>query len=165
MSWIDKELKRRAKARHTAAQQLEEQVERPDPARLMIELWQRFEAANDALPEALRLRTEVVATPPLQGPRFQAWLRADNGAALGFAGDAIRYVWPERRASKSRNFWIRWNVELDRPEVSQRVGTKTPPAMRSWTFDTRRVDEVIRGLVSGHHVSARSLRRRRLWLF
>lgn len=165
MSWIDKELKRRAKARQAQAAERENEAERRDPARLMVELWQRFEAANAALPAELRLRVEQVDTPPTQGPRFQTWLRADNGAALGFAGDAIRYVWPERNARKSRNFWIRWNLEHDRPEVMRRVGSATPPLMLSWPFDTRRIEFVLRELVRGRHVAARGLRRRRFWLF
>ena len=127
MSWIDKELKRRAKAVQAEAVVRESEAERRDPSRLMVELWQRFEAANAALPTELRLRVERVDTPPTQGPRFQTWLRADNGAGLGFAGDAIRYVWPERNAKKSRNFWIRWNPDRDRPEVMRRVGSATPP--------------------------------------
>jgi hypothetical protein len=165
MSWIDKELKRRAKAVQAEAVVRESEAERRDPTRLMVELWQRFEAANAALPEALRLRVERVDSLPVQGPRFQTWLRADNGAALGFAGDAIRYVWPERNAKKSRNFWIRWNTDRDRPEVMRRVGSATPPLMVSWPFDTRRIDFVLRELVRGRHVAARGLRRRRFWLF
>lgn len=165
MSWVDKELKRRAKAANAEAAALDSAAERRDPARLMVELWQRFEAANAALPEELRLQVERIDTLPTQGPRFQVWLRADNGAALGFAGDAIRYTWPERNAKKSRNFWIRWNADLDRPEVSRRVTNAVPPLMVSWPFDTRRVDFVVRELVRSRHVDARGLRRRRFWLF
>ncbi len=162
MSWIDKELKRRTIAGELAPRRT---AEAADPARIISDLWQRMQQANAALPEALRLRVEVVETPPRIGPHVRIWLRAPNGAALGFAGDAIRYSWPERRSSRSRNFWITWNADQERLEISQRVGLDTPPVMRRWRFDTRRIEQLLQGLVTSRQVKPRSLRKRRLWLF
>jgi hypothetical protein len=162
VSWIDKELKRRTIAGELAPRRT---AEAADPARIISDLWQRMQQANAALPEALRLRVEVVETPPRIGPHVRIWLRAPNGAALGFAGDAIRYSWPERRSSRSRNFWITWNADQERLEISQRVGLDTPPVMRRWRFDTRRIEQLLQGLVTSRQVKPRSLRKRRLWLF
>jgi hypothetical protein len=162
VSWIDKELKRRTIAGELAPRRT---AEAADPARIISDLWQRMQQANAALPEALRLRVEVVETPPRIGPHVRIWLRAPNGAALGFAGDAIRYSWPERRSSRSRNFWITWNADQERLEISQRVGLDIPPVMRRWRFDTRRIEQLLQGLVTSRQVKPRSLRKRRLWLF
>ncbi len=162
MSWIDKELKRRTIAGELAPRRT---AEAADPARIISDLWQRMQQANAALPEALRLRVEVVETPPRIGPHVRIWLRAPNGAALGFAGDAIRYSWPERRSSRSRNFWITWNADQERLEISQRVGLDIPPVMRRWRFDTRRIEQLLQGLVTSRQVKPRSLRKRRRWLF
>jgi hypothetical protein len=162
VSWIDKELKRRTIAGELAPRRT---AEAADPARIISDLWQRMQQANAALPEALRLRVEVVETPPRIGPHVRIWLRAPNGAALGFAGDAIRYSWPERRSSRSRNFWITWNADQERLEISQRVGLDIPPVMRRWRFDTRRIEQLLQGLVTSRQVKPRSLRKRRRWLF
>jgi hypothetical protein len=162
VSWIDKELKRRAKAVEPAPRP---DSEAPDPARIIGDLWQRLERANAALPAALRLKLELVETPPRMGPHVRTWLRAPNGAALGFAGDAIRYTWPERNASRSRNFWIIWNADLERLELSQRIGSATPPVMRSWRLDVQRIEQLLQGLVTSRQVKPSSLRKRRLWLF
>jgi hypothetical protein len=162
VSWIDKELKRRAKEAEPVGRA---DTEAPDPVRIIGDLWQRLEQANAALPEALRLKLELVETPPRMGPHVRTWLRAPNGAALGFAGDAIRYTWPERNASRSRNFWIIWNADLERLELSQRIGSATPPVMRRWRFDARRIEQLLQGLVTSRQVKPRSLRKRRLWLF
>ncbi len=162
MSWIEKELKRRTKVVEPAPRRA---AEAADPARIISDLWQRVEQANAALPEALRLRVELVETRPRMGPHVRIWLRAPNGAALGFAGDAIRYSWPARRSSRSRNFWITWNADQERLEISQRVGLDTPPVMRRWRFDTRRIEQLLQGLVTNRQVKPRSLRKRRLWLF
>jgi hypothetical protein len=162
MSWIDKELKRRTRAEAPTAA---EPDDAPDPMRIIGEVWQRFEHANAALPEALRLKVEQVDSPPRQGPHIRTWLRAPNGAALGFAVDAIRYTWPERNANRSRNFWINWSADRGRLELSQRVGSATPPVMRNWRFDARRVEQLLQGLVTCRLVKPRALRKRRLWLF
>jgi hypothetical protein len=162
VSWIEKELKRRTKVVETAPSR---PLEAPDPSRIISDLWHRVEQANAALPEALRLRLEMVETPPRMGPYVRIWLRAPNGAALGFAGDAIRYSWPERKSSRSRNFWITWNADRERLEISQRVSSSTPPVMRRWRFDTQRIEQLLQGLVTSRHVEPRSLRKRRLWLF
>jgi len=162
VSWIDKELKRREKEAEPVGRP---DAEAPDPARIIGDLWQRLEQANAALPEALRLKLERDETPPRMGPYVRIWLRAPNGAALGFAGDAIRYTWPERNARRSRNFWITWNADLERLEISQRIGSATPPVMRRWRFDARRIEQLLQGLVTSRQVKPRSLRKRRLWLF
>jgi hypothetical protein len=162
VSWIDKEIKRRARDAEPVGKPVSDA---PDPVRVIGDLWQRFEHANAALPDALRLKLEHVEAPPRMGPHVRTWLRATNGAALGFAGDAIRYTWPERNASHSRNFWINWNPDLERLELSQRVGSATPPLMRRWRFDARRIEQLLQGLVTSRLVKPRSLRKRRLWLF
>ena len=151
MSWIEKERKRRAKE---AEKQAAEQAARDsglhvDGEHALRALWQRLE----------------VATPPERGPRFLVWLRAPNGAGLGFTGDAVRYVWPERRAGSSNNFWIRWNEARAWLEVSQRVSQATPPVMKDRRFDERRIELILRGLVRGERVKAASLRKKRFGLF
>jgi hypothetical protein len=167
MSWIEKERKRRQKAaeRQAAEQARRDSAPQVNGEQVLRALWQRLEADNAALPPELRLPREEVATPPDRGPRFLVWLRAANGAGLGFTGDAVRYVWPERKASRSHNFWIRWNQEHARLEVSQRVSSATPPVMKDWRFDERRTERLLRGLVRGERVKAASLRKKRFGLF
>jgi hypothetical protein len=165
MSWVEKEMKKRAAAVQRASTILDS---RPadEPAR-MNALWQRFEAANGALPEALRLAADAkppLDVPPGEAQRFIAWLKAPNGAALGFTGDAIRYVWPEPGARRSHNFWIRWHAERG-PMVSQRVNTAVPPLVRQTRFDERRIDRMLRCLVTGRRISVWSVRRKRLGIF
>ncbi len=167
MSWIEKERRRRQKhAEQQAAAQAAQDSDAPiDGADALRALWQRLEAGNAALPPELQLRHETVAEPPDRGPRYLAWLRAPNGAGLGFTGDAVRYVWPERRSRSSNNFWIRWNDERARLEVSQRVSSTTPPTMKDRRFDERRVELILKGLVRGRRVKAADLRKKRFWLF
>jgi hypothetical protein len=162
MSWIDKELKKRARQSAPAA---------PDPATTvspeerMQELWARVVRANEALPDLLRLHLEASSgrSQELGGPVFLAWLRAPNGAALGYAADSIRYVWPDPGRKKSNNFWIRWDVERKRFLVHRRVGT--PPVIVTYRYDERRIDHIIKCLVTGKRVTVRSVKRKRLWLF
>ena len=126
----------------------------------MAALWRRFEGANEALPPELRLAPQ--RDPPAAGPdapKFVAWLRAPNGAALGFTGDAIRYTWPIASGRRSNNFWIRW---LDgRYLMVQRVGQAfvTPPA--EYRLDERRVERIVQCLVTGKRVKPRAMRKRR----
>ncbi len=167
MSWIESERRKRQReaARAASAQAAADSVSHVDGDHAMRALWQRLEAGNAALPPELQLLREEVASPPERGPRFQVWLRAPNGAGLGFTGDAVRYVWPERKASRSNNFWIRWNAEKGRLEVSQRVSSATPPVMKDRRFDDRRIELLLRGLVQGRRVKASALRKKRFWLF
>ncbi len=163
MSWIEKERKKRLRSadRSAAEKAAVDSGMHVDGEHAMRALWQRFESGNAALPPELQLLREEVTTVPDRGPRFQAWLRAPNGAALGFTGDAVRYIWPERNASSSHNFWIRWNDEKGWLEVSQRVSSATPPVMKDRRFDERRVELILRGLVRGQRVNAASLRQTR----
>jgi hypothetical protein len=167
MSWVEKERKKRERAAaHTAAHQAAaDSGHGIDGEHAMRALWQRIEAANTALPPELQLLREEVATPPERGPRFRVWLRAPNGAALGFTGDAVRYLWPERKVSASHNFWIRWDETKSWLSVSQRVSTATPPEMRERRFDERRIELLLKGLVRGERVKAAKLRKKRFWLF
>ncbi len=167
MSWIEKERKRRQREaeKSAAVQAAADSGLDVDGEHAMRALWQRFEAGNAALPPELQLLREEVTYVPERGPRFLAWLRAPNGAALGFTGDAVRYVWPERNASRSHNFWIRWNNDERWLEVSQRVSSATPPVMRDYRFDDSRIEQVLKGLVQGQRVKAAKLRKRRFWLF
>jgi hypothetical protein len=172
MSWIAREEKKRqrhaarlaSRPSTTGRADLDSAVGL-DGEQAMRQLWEQLESANSALPAALRLQREPVVLQPRQGPRFQVWLKAPNGAALGFSGDAVRYVWPQKNARRSHNFWIRFNHESGWHEVNQRVSSAVPPVMQSWRFDEGRVERLIQALVTGRRVKARSLRKRRFWLF
>lgn len=163
MSWIDKEIKRRTRQTSPA----EPAAPVPTARERMQELWSRFEGANGALPGELQLSPSPDAPGPLppDSPRFRVWLRAPDGAALGWAGDAIRYVWPKSNPRKSNNFWIRWSEPRGRYVVQRRVGSGLPPAHRESPFDERRVERMIKCLVLGRQVKIRAVRRKRLWLF
>jgi hypothetical protein len=165
MSWIERELKRRAEAASADSQSRAAHLSMPDPDAAMNELWTRFEAANAALPAALRLTEEAGESSSMPEPQIRIWLRAPNGAGLGYTGDAIRYLWPESNPTRSLNFWIRWHPGRGCPIVTQRISNSTPPAIAAWRFDPRRVEFVIRQLVQGKRVNARGLRKKRLGLF
>jgi hypothetical protein len=169
MSWIKKELKRRARTPE-AEPELAAASAQPgtggEQAVLAIQaLWQRLEAANEALPTELKLRREPVAQAPRQGPRFQVWLRAPNGAAIGHAGDALRYVWPGSPARRSSNFWIGWDAQAGQLELRQRVSPLPSPVIARHRFDEGRAELIVKQLVLGKKVSVRALRKKRLWLF
>jgi len=164
MSWIDKELKRRAAASRRSAPCQSSTIAASDRIQ---ELRNKFERANAALPSELQLRVEQ-ADPILGSPNeetFVAWLKARNGAALGFATDGIRYVWPEPAQRWSNNFWIRWDAEQDRYLLSRRVGTFAAATVASYAFDDTRIDYMIKRLVMGKRIRARAVRKKRLWLF
>ena len=165
MSWIEKELQRRARAAtsdggSTVVSSGLGGLGR-DGLTAMQQLWQRFEAANAALPPELRLRAAQArdGLPPER--MLQTWLTAPNGAVLGFTGDAIRYLWPEAGRRRSHNFWIRWSLERSAPELTQRVGE----GLDAWRFDPERIELAIKQLVLGRRLEARALRRRRLGIF
>ena len=164
MSWIDKEQKRRAAESKRAAPRESAAV---SASSRINELWDKIERANAALPSDLQLRAEqgdVALTSP-NGALFVAWLRAPNGAALGFAPDGIRYVWPETGRRWSNNFWIHWNVERKRYSVSRRVGTLAAASTATYTFDDTRIDYIIKRLVTGKRVRVRAVRKKILGLF
>ncbi len=120
MSWIEKELqKRKSRQERSATLQKPSRISGPES---IERLWERIVFANKNLPVDLQLETQLVE-PPLRpiGIIFQAWLRAPNGAAIGYAGDAIRYFWPKANARRSNNFWIRWNLDLQAYVVVRRL--------------------------------------------
>lgn len=170
MSWINKELKRRTRAPEAAEPEVAAASAQPaaggDEALLAIQaLWQRLEAANEALPPELKLRREPVTPAPRQGPRFQVWLRAPNGAAIGHAGDALRYLWPGAPERRSSNFWIGWDAAASRLELRQRVSPLPSPVIARHRFDDSRTELIVKQLVLGKKLSVRALRKKRLWLF
>lgn len=164
MSWIDRELKKRSKSGRGGA--LRSQSTIVDGARVQ-DLWRRFEHANQTLPDELQLHAEP-SVAFVQGPddvQFLSWLRAPNGAALGFATNAIRYAWPKGGGRRSNNFWIRWDAAQHAYIVSQRNGAASPPAYAEYKFDEQSVSPMVKCLVQGKRIKAKSIRRKRFWLF
>lgn len=164
MSWIDKELKRRAQRAAPAATTLA-----PDPssqAQRMTALWRRLQAANEALPAELRLQPGPAPVGAIQaeGVSFIGWLRAPNGAALGFAGDAIRYLWPLVGARRSNNFWIRWEDERGRYVVLRRVGGAVSTRMAEYRTRQPQVERMIKCLVMGRRIAPRAVGKKRFWV-
>lgn len=159
MSWTEKEIKKRRsrEERSTPSPRTPKTSEQEATERL----WNRIDLANKNLPAELQLETQRIDPPakPML-PTFRIWLRAPNGAAIGCASDAIRYIWPKANAQRSNNFWIRWNFELQRHVVVRRMGN----TVRVYRFDERRIDYLIRRLVMGRIVAASALRVRRFWL-
>ena len=175
-SWIEKELKKRTAA--AAEHSVPNEAARQDgPAERMAALWAQLEAANEALPPELRLPVVRDTSPPppplplpesMQPVRFVAWLRAPNGATLSFAGNALRYVWPQRaKGRRSRNFWLRWDAERNSYRTNQRVGPAhtATPHVSEYRFDEKYVEYMVRCLVTGKRISPRDIRKRRLWIF
>ena len=175
-SWIEKELKKRtaATAEHSVPN---EAAREAGPADRMAALWALLEGANEALPPALRLPLARDTSPPppplplpesMQPARFVAWLRAPNGATLSFTGNALRYVWPHRaKGRRSRNFWVRWEADRGGYRLNQRVGPAhtAAPKAAEYRFDEKYVEHMIRCMVTGKCITARSVRKRRLWIF
>jgi len=167
MSWIDKELKRRAAASRRSAPRQSSTISTADRIR---ELWDKLERANAALPSELQLSLEQGDTALSWQERqdeatFAAWLRARNKAALGFATDGIRYVWPETGRRRSYNFWIRWDPGQERYLLSLRVGTSVPAPVASYALDDGRIDYMIKRLVMGQRIRIGAIRKKRLWFF
>jgi hypothetical protein len=170
MSWIDKELRKREKleARAAARQEsvLAEEAGAPDGARIQA-LWDLFEATNDALPEKLKLKREVSAGDdfPTERSMFLVMLNAKNGACLGYTGDAIRYLWPQKSLRSSNNFWIRWQPGQGY-RLSRRVkATAFRPGTEERAFREPAVDHMLRCLVMQKRITFRSVRKKRFWLF
>lgn len=164
MSWIEKELKRRTVEPKPAAPGPAPASAAPDR---LQELWTDLLAVNQALPDELRLRREP-ANAGNRAPEeanVREWLRATNGAALGFAGSAIRYTWPEKRKKGSNNFWLLWNASRQRHVVQQRVGAGVPPAMAEYRFAKVSAERMIKYLVLGQRLKPRAVRLKRFWFF
>jgi hypothetical protein len=168
MSWIEKELKKRAaETRAAALEQPQPQADAASEQQRMSELWARFRNVNSALPDEIRLKTDEARSSFMSAEEANVveWLRARNGAALGTAGTAVRYVWPERSPKKSKNFWIRWSNEKQAYILIQRVSASMPPRLAEYKFDEGKVEQMLKCLVQGRRVKPGAVRRRRLWLF
>lgn len=165
MSWIDKEIKKRTQAAQHSNLPSNSPV--ASEGESMAALWRRFETANNALPPELRLPTDqnLPAIEALEGSRFLFWLRASNAAGLGFTGDAIRYVWPERNPTSSYNFWIRWTPDRGFRLTRRVFSSITGPKIVERSFNDKRAEYMIKCLVQGRRIKARAVRRKRLWLF
>jgi hypothetical protein len=170
MSWIEKELKKRAarKARATdpASRTHGDPEDRRDTTRILA-LWDRFLEANNALPTELKLRREAdsMLNSLTDGPSFILWLVAENDAALGFNGEGIRYIWPKVGRRRSNNFWIRWSADKGY-FLRQRVeGPSSSTDSRDRRFNEARIDHMLKCLVTGVRVKPRSVSARRLWFF
>jgi len=84
-------------------------------------------------------------------------LRAPDGAAIGWASDAIRYVWTKNNPRKSNNFWIRWSPGK-RFVVVQRVNSSpASPVLAEHSFDEDSVEHMIKCLVTGARIKPASL--------
>ncbi len=154
MSWIDRELKRRAAASSRSAPN-------QSSTNRIHELWDKLERANAALPSELQLRPEQGDTALSSPDEATSELRARNGAALAFATDGIRYVWPEGGRRWSSNFWIRWDAEQERYLLDRRLGIFTPGDVASYAFDDTRIDYMIKRLVMGEPIKVRAVRKKR----
>jgi len=165
MSWIDKELKRRTQgtqpSKTPAGRPVATETEH------IAALWRKLESANNALPPQLRLAADVdlAVLPAFDAPKFLVWFKALNGAGLGFTGDAIRYVWPERSERASHNFWIRWTPERGYRLAQRVVSPLTGPKIVERSFSDRRAEYMIQCMVVGRRITPRAVRRKRWWLF
>lgn len=164
MSWIEKELRRRTVNSQLSTPQKPD--DQSDLAR-MQELWEKLKAANSSLPAAIQLQTEGSSSFPasVEEINFVEWLRAPNGAALGFSGIAVRYVCPEKSERRSFNFWIRWDERRKTFVVNQRTSASIPPSVSAFRFNLNQTEYMIKCLVLGKRINSRSLRERRLWFF
>ena len=162
MSWIEEELRRREalEARDSAAAPLktgDEGIQAETSG--ILSLWDRFEAANKALPEKLQLRRQSRKPGPvLPGvPNFLVWLIAPNGAGLGLTEDGIRYLWPEENRLKSNNFWIHHGAKKGYRLV-RRVGAASEvPSTAERRFKETAVDEMLRCLVTNTRVDYKAV--------
>ncbi len=173
MSWVKAELKKRAalSSRETEVGAGPGDSKRGDTQTgldgLQIALlWDKISAANKALPAALKLPDQVDSPqePATINPPFRHWLRAPNGAGLGFNGEGIRYYWPQPNKSKSNNFWIRWHAGLGY-RISRRRGQSFSGTTDQWTFNEARIEHLLKCLVTGVRLKPGSIRTRRFWLF
>ena len=173
MSWVEAELKKRAArtGRETGAGGSHSDDRHKDTvpglnSQQIRRLWDRIAAANKALPAELTLpdQADGQQEPATEKPPFSHWLRAPNGAGLGFNGEGIRYYWPQPNKSKSNNFWIRWE-EGQGYRVTRRKGQSRSGATDQWRFNEARIEYLLRCLVTGVRIKPKALRVRRFWLF
>lgn len=171
MTWIQKELKRRATAKareiSTGATLTGAFDISQTPSIKISELWDILEAENSKLPPELRLERDEnpLNSRAPESLKFRALLRAPNGASIGFTGEIIRYDWPQQNSRKSYNFWISWRANCGY-FFARRIGMTIPiPNIRERRFDEESSCRILKCLVTGVRVSDRRIRKRRLWLF
>jgi hypothetical protein len=170
MSWVQKELKKRTRGA------VRDSAPVPGPqgnavaqgvAAKIVALWERLEAANNALPNELKLRRELVspATVMPDRPAFSVVLVAHNDACLGFTEDGIRYIWPVRNARKSNNFWIRWRAG-EGYLLNRRVGWSWSGASTvDRKFKDSSVELMLKCMVTGVRIRPGAVCGKRFWLF
>ena len=164
MSWIEEELRRReALAARDSVASASNPGDKAAPAETsgILSLWDRFEAANKALPDPLQLRRQVRKPGPVPFgvPNFLVWLIALNGAGLGLTEDGIRYLWPTESRQKSNNFWIHWRAKKGYWLV-RRVGPTTGvPRTSERRFKDNSVDHMLRCLVTNTRVDSKAVSR------
>ncbi len=126
----------------------------------LAQLWSRIEAANDALPEALRLRREVRPPGGFVGgmQAFPVALVAKNLACLGLTDEGVRYLWPEKVSGPSRNFWIRWKAGKGFVVVRRVSASAINPTLAEHRFDDSSVEHMIKCLVTAARIKPASLR-------
>jgi hypothetical protein len=162
MSWMERELKKRSDEK--AAGDSAPQVGGSAPARSIsdehAQLWSRIEAANNALPVALRLRRDVRAPGSFVGamPAFPVALVAQNRACLGLTEEGIRYLWPAKSSGPSHNFWIRFKPGKGLV-VAQRVNpSPSHPVIAEHPFDEDSIEHMIKCLVTSERIKPAALR-------
>jgi hypothetical protein len=168
MSWIEKELKKRvAESKATAPDPPASELEAESAAKRLADLWIEVRALNGALPHEIQLSIDtsrsVLSSP--EDASIIEWLSARNGAAIGFAETAVRYIWPERSSKRSKNFWIRWSTEKNRFVLTQRISSTIPPVVAEYRFNEAKVEYILRCLVQGKRIKVGAVRKRRLWIF
>ena len=166
MSWVEKELKKRSAtlARESATGASTQGESEPDSGpqtadSRIADLWARLEASNQALPAELRLRRDVNKVGDFVGltPLFPVALVADNGACLGFTEDGIRYLWPDKNARKSNNFWLRWKPGKGYVVNRRVAGSWIRPTTQESKFSDESCEHMIKCLVTGLRIKPASL--------
>lgn len=171
MSWMERELKKRS-AETVAGGSASVGGARGEPATpsaaaQLSKLWSRIEAANNALPEALRLRRDVRPPGVFVGgmPAFPVALVANNLACLGMAEEGIRYLWPEKVTGPSRNFWIRWKAGKGFVVVRRVSPSPSQPVLAEQAFDEDSVEHMVKCLVTGERIKPTSLQPGKIFFF
>ena len=162
MSWVEKEVKKRVTA-STSGSTLESDSRNAaavSESTNMAALWNKLESANSALPQEIKLgvETDSPTMVPLGMPQFLMWLRAPNGAGLGFTGEGIRYIWPDTNQRKSNNFWIRWKANQGYFLNQRIISLSSEPIYIEYRFNEQRVDYMVRCLVTGSRIKIESIR-------
>jgi hypothetical protein len=163
MSWVHKELKKRVAAGSDgqASVPATEPEKAAQQARHKIAaLWIGLERLNDALPAELKLRREVGEPGAFVGlmPAFPLALVAENGACVGLVEDGIRYLWPAKNASKSNNFWVRWDGDKGYVVKRRVAGSWISPTTEEFAFDSSRLEHMLKCLVTQERIKPESLR-------